>query len=135
VTVDTAIKKLELKGTGSIYNSQKYRKFLIKGQRHSENRFDLQGYIKREDNLSYIQSYLGLFIEYVYHIENVSYTNIAKEAGSHIQIIQAHQYSAFVAIDLFNTLLKNKEHWIDAWLDYYDEPKSKFIKILKSLNE
>ena len=76
----------------SICISAKYKRFYIKSPKDKRAAFfDIEGYLKFEQLKESLVAQVGLLVEYLYYIEEMAYTEIAKL--SNISVQQLHRLS------------------------------------------
>ena len=72
----------------AIVTSNRYKPFYKKSDKGTRNAsFDLQGYLKYEETKETLTEKVKLMVEYLHHIEEVSYMSLSRMTGIHIQAI------------------------------------------------
>lgn len=106
--------------SSTLVTSNKHKPFHIKSKEgKNESYFDLNGFLRREALEEELKAKSSLFVEYMRHIENITYTQIAKVAKTSIQAIASHNYSLKKAIEMVSWYRDNKPEYIDRFDKYY----------------
>lgn len=87
---------------GAIVTSKKYKRFYRKSDAGKYNAsFDLKNFVKYQDMQEEFTEKTKLFTEYLFHIEEMSYTKIASLGKTHIQNVSGLTYGYETAKRIF----------------------------------
>ena len=120
IPLNEAISRLGLKSTSAIITSRKYNRFYHKSDKGRRNAtFDLDEYLKHEALEEELLEKSKLFVEYLVHIEDRSYTWMAKFSGSSIQTMSQHNFSFDRARQLIKGIALSEPELIKRFDEYY----------------
>lgn len=109
----------EVLGTQScnLVTSPKYKPFHIKADKGKRNaRFDLQGFYRDQDNKIETIEKVKLFIEYLRHIEEMEYKEMAKISGVSLSLINRLTIGYDHAIKIITNIDRK---YIERFDEYY----------------
>lgn len=105
---------------GTIVTSAKYKPFYIKAKEGKrEAWFDLMGYRKRQEMEESLLRTAQLFIEYLVHEENITYSYMASKCNIKVQALANHQFSVKRAYRLVRWFAVNRPYLIKRFDEYY----------------
>ena len=108
--MEDAKRKLGLNPGTYMPNVQKYAKFI-----RPDNTFDMGAYEEHEAMEDFFIKQTQLFVEYLKHIENISYSQIARATNSHSSVITEHKFG----INLARKICKEFKPYIKKFDAYY----------------
>jgi len=94
----------------------KYTDFRIRNEGDCV-RFDIDAYKYAQEFKQQLKEQATLFIEYLYHIENIRYSDMSRKCGISIQHISQHNFSPIKAIRI---ALMGKYHYPAEFKRYHE---------------
>ncbi len=93
IPISIACEKLGVESCTMI-NSAKYNQFYKRSDNGTKNAsFDMDGYLKYDDIKNTLTEKVKLMVEYLHHIEGISYTKLSVLTGVHVQAIALHTFA------------------------------------------
>ena len=104
----------------TLLSSNKYNKFYIKpSEGRRDARFDLDAYLHWQEVENSLTAQVGLLVEYIHHVENVSYEAIAQLSKVHVVHLHAHNFGFKMALKIARAIREFRFFWMKRYLEYY----------------
>ena len=118
ITVNEAARRLELSKV-AIYHGKKYQPFIKRVPGKNTTLFDYKGYTQWQEHCIELTEKTRLLTEYLYHIEKMTYAEIARLADTNIQNIFCCNFGYKVAVKIARAIRQHRPfHW-QRFHEYY----------------
>lgn len=134
ISVKEASVLLGLKDDSALHQP-KYKRFFL--DKVDGNRmFDFEACKKRLELEERILEMTKLFVEYVYHIEEVKYADMSKVLDVSIQALSQHSFGHKLATKMLINAKLYKPYWLSRFDEYYNfkhnnEASSHRLKLIR----
>jgi len=103
-------------GSGTLFQgSKKYEKYMYKGEG-----FDILGYQKEQELLDRVKQMTALFVEYLHHIEGLSYYQMGKVTGVNAVAVGDHSFGVRGALKILSTYARVNPEVVERFDSYYN---------------
>lgn len=104
----------------ALCTSDKYQPFRHTTDNRRVSFFDVEGYLKKEADLKELLEKTRLFVEYLVHEEELTYSFISKATGIYIQSISAHSFAADKALTLLQWFRDYRPWYLTRFDSFYN---------------
>lgn len=99
--------------------SRKYQPFIHRTEGKRDGRFDMEGYMKVQDDMYELIQKTQLFIQYLVHEESMAYTKIASMVGIRHQSVQQNDFGIGIAIKIARYFNDYRPFYVRRFNEYY----------------
>ena len=119
ISVQEAVEMLKINDT-AVHNVPKYKNFYIPATKGKYNaRFDIDGFMAQQDKESELIARVEQFVEYLFHVEFITYSKIGKITNNSAQYIALSNYTYKRAVNIGVSLLNHDANLVERFDKYY----------------
>jgi len=120
IPIKEATRLLGLEDATSLINGKKYKPYYYRREGNSGAMFDYAAYSKEQDRQTELQEKTKLLIEYLFHIENMSYSKMAKITGLNVQTLSALTFGYSLSVRFLFMIREYYPFHLRRFDEYYD---------------